>query len=109
MTGEITLRGRVLAIGGLREKTMAAYLAGVKTIILPEENRKDEDEILPEVKENVKIVYISNADEAIKLALCAEPKAEEKPCTTEEKTEKTYISTGESHGAAATIEAVAAE
>ena len=108
MTGEITLRGRVLAIGGLREKTMAAYLAGVKTIILPGENRKDENEILPEVKENVKIVYISNADEAIKLALCAEPKAEEKPCTTEEKTEKTYISAGESHGAAATIEAVAA-
>ena len=58
MTGEITLRGRVLAIGGLREKTMAAYLAGVKTIILPEENRKDESEILPEVKENVEIIYI---------------------------------------------------
>ena len=109
MTGEITLRGRVLAIGGLREKTMAAYLAGVKTIILPEENRKDEDEILPEVKENVKIVYISNADEAIKLALCAEPKAEEKPCTTEEKTEQTYVAAGESHGVGATIEAVAAE
>ena len=104
MTGEITLRGRVLAIGGLREKTMAAYLAGVKTIILPEENRKDEDEILPEVKENVKIVYISNADEAIKLALCAEPKAEEKPCTTEEKTEQTYVAAGESHGVGATIE-----
>ena len=109
MTGEITLRGRVLAIGGLREKTMAAYLAGVKTIILPEENRKDENEILPEVKENVEIVYISHADEAIKLALCAEPKAAEKSVGTEEKTEKTYISAGESHSAAATIEAGAAE
>lgn len=73
MTGEITLRGRVLAIGGLREKTMAAYLAGARTIILPEENRCDEHEILPEVKENVKIVYISHADEAMELALCGNP------------------------------------
>lgn len=75
MTGEITLRGRVLAIGGLREKTMAAYLAGVRTIILPAENRVDAKEILPEVSENTEIIYISHVDEALKIALCAEPAA----------------------------------
>ena len=69
MTGEITLRGHVLAIGGLREKTMAAYLAGVRTILLPEKNRDDTYEILPEVKENTEIIFISEVDEAINIAL----------------------------------------
>lgn len=105
MTGEITLRGRVLAIGGLREKTMAAYLAGVKTILLPEENRKDEGEILPEVKENVEIIYISHADEAARLALCAEPFAYEKKSLPQEKNENQYIAVPESHGRGAAIEA----
>ena len=105
MTGEITLRGRVLAIGGLREKTMAAYLAGVKTILLPEENRKDEGEILPEVKKNVEIIYISHADEAARLALCAEPFAYEKKSLPQEKNENQYIAVPESHGRGAAIEA----
>lgn len=91
MTGEITLRGRVLAIGGLREKTMAAYLAGVKTIILPEENRADEKDILPEVKENVRIVYISHVDEAIGLALVREPKPEPKSLGENKKVTEAYI------------------
>ena len=73
VTGEITLRGRVLPIGGLREKTMAAYLAGVKTIILPKDNIIDEEDILDEVKENVKIEYVSKVEEALKIALEQDP------------------------------------
>lgn len=105
MTGEITLRGRVLAIGGLREKTMAAYLAGVKTIILPEENRKDENEILPEVKENVEIIYISSADEAVRLALCAEPKAAEQAAKGDEKSDGAYVPVAEKRNRRTRIEA----
>ena len=73
MTGEITLRGRVLPIGGLREKTMAAYLAGVKTIMIPADNKIDEKDIIDEVKQNVEIVYISKVDEALKIALSKNP------------------------------------
>ncbi|MBQ9510098.1 MAG: endopeptidase La [Clostridia bacterium] len=78
MTGEINLRGRVMAIGGLREKTMAAYLAGVKTILIPEENRADMYQIMPVVKENVEIICISSVAEAIDIAFCTKPEASEK-------------------------------
>lgn len=73
MTGEITLHGRVLAIGGLREKTMAAYLAGVKTILIPKENEKDMDEIAQTVRDNVSIVLVSDADEVLCMALAENP------------------------------------
>ncbi|MGN1095530.1 MAG: endopeptidase La, partial [Eubacteriales bacterium] len=69
MTGEITLHGRVSAIGGLREKTMAAYLAGIKTIIIPKENLSDMEEIADEVKNNVRIVPVSELSEVLSLAL----------------------------------------
>ena len=102
MTGEITLRGRVLAIGGLREKTMAAYLAGARTIILPEENRRDEHEILAEVKEHVKLVYVSHADEAMEIALCEAPRV----CRTENEEEKAqYVRTPDVRPVSANIEA----
>jgi len=65
MTGEITLRGRVLAIGGLREKTMAAYKAGVKKVLIPKENERDLEQIDALVKENVEIVLCSTLDEAL--------------------------------------------
>ena len=73
VTGEITLRGRVLPIGGLREKTMAAYLAGVKTIIIPSDNIIDEKDIMDEVKENVEIKYVSKVEEALAIALTENP------------------------------------
>ncbi len=60
MTGEITLRGKVLPIGGLKEKSLGAYRSGIKTIIIPEENRKDLDEIPEEIKNNIN--YISVKD-----------------------------------------------
>ncbi|MBE6987927.1 MAG: endopeptidase La [Ruminococcaceae bacterium] len=65
MTGEITIRGRVLPIGGLREKTMAAYRNGIKKILVPEENRGDIDELEDIVKENIEFIFIKHYDEAI--------------------------------------------
>ena len=69
MTGEVTLRGNALAIGGLREKSLAALRSGIKTIIVPEENKKDVEELPKEVKETLKIEYMKSADDAIKIAL----------------------------------------
>ncbi|MBQ7127018.1 endopeptidase La, partial [bacterium] len=69
MTGEITIRGRVLPIGGLREKTLAAYQAGIKTVIIPYENQKDIDNLEDVVKENVKIIPVRNMNEVLKIAL----------------------------------------
>ena len=69
MTGEVTLRGNALPIGGLREKSLAALRSGIKTIIVPNENKKDVEELPREVKETLNIVYMKTADEAIKVAL----------------------------------------
>ena len=69
MTGEVTLRGNALPIGGLREKSLAALRSGIKTIIVPKENKKDVDELPKEVKETLKIEFMTSADDAIKIAL----------------------------------------
>lgn len=69
MTGEITLRGRVLAIGGLKEKTLAAFRAGIKTVIIPAENEKDIDELEGVVKENLTIIPVRTMDEVLNIAL----------------------------------------
>ncbi|WCR58450.1 endopeptidase La [Wolbachia endosymbiont of Ctenocephalides felis wCfeJ] len=69
MTGEVTLRGRVLAIGGLREKLLAALRGSIKTVIIPSENEKDIQEIPINIKEKVNIVFVKNIDEVIKIAL----------------------------------------
>ena len=69
MTGEITLRGRVLAIGGLREKTMGALRAGVHTVILPKENEKDLDEIDPNVRAKLRFVPVETVDAVFAEAL----------------------------------------
>lgn len=71
MTGEITLRGRVLPIGGLKEKLLAAHRGGIKTVIIPEKNMKDLDEIPKNVTENLTIISVKTADEVIKRALTA--------------------------------------
>ncbi len=65
MTGEISLRGRVLAIGGLKEKTMAAYRNGVTTVIVPEENRPDIDDIDPIVKQHLNFVFASHMNQVV--------------------------------------------
>lgn len=69
MTGEITLRGRVLPIGGLKEKSLAAYRAGIKTIIIPEDNKKDLDEIPESVKNEITFVPVSKMEQVIKTAI----------------------------------------
>jgi ATP-dependent Lon protease len=71
MTGEITLRGRVLPIGGLKEKAMAAHRAGLTTVIIPEENQKDIDDIPESVRQSLKIVPVDHMDQVLKLALTA--------------------------------------
>ena len=69
MTGEITLRGRVLPIGGLKEKTMAAYKAGIKKVVLPAGNLPDLDEIDPVVKENIEFIPAEHVETVLKTAL----------------------------------------
>lgn len=69
MTGEITLRGRVLPIGGLKEKTMAAYRAGIKTVVIPEENFSDLDEVDPVVKEGIQFVTAKQIETVLDTAL----------------------------------------
>ncbi|MFB7301890.1 endopeptidase La [Heyndrickxia sporothermodurans] len=69
MTGEITLRGRVLPIGGLKEKTLSAHRAGLTTIILPKDNEKDIDDIPESVRNDLKLIPVSQMDEVLKVAL----------------------------------------
>ena len=97
MTGEITLRGRVTAIGGLKEKLLAALRSGVKTVLIPQENEKDLADVPENVKAALEIVPISTADEALKWALtgsltpvewdeAAEPLPAPAPATTDPAT-----------------------
>jgi ATP-dependent Lon protease len=75
MTGEITLRGRVLPIGGLKEKLLAALRAGIRTVTIPEENAKDLVEIPDEVKNKLEIIPVSRMEEVLKIALVRMPEA----------------------------------
>jgi ATP-dependent Lon protease len=75
MTGEITLRGRVLAIGGLKEKLLAALRSGVKTVLIPQENEKDLADIPANVKEALEIIPVSTMDEVLAKALTRQPVA----------------------------------
>jgi ATP-dependent Lon protease len=68
MTGEITLTGKVLPIGGLKEKTMAAYKAGVKTVILPKANEKDISKLGKFIKDKLEFRYVSTYDEVVSSA-----------------------------------------
>src|SRR5690606_24138926 len=82
MTGEITLRGKVTAIGGLKEKLLAALRGGITTVIIPEENRKDLADIPANVTDHIEIVPVKWIDEVLDLALerpltVAQPKAAE--------------------------------
>ena len=73
MTGEITLRGRILPIGGLKEKLLAALRAGIKTVLIPKENEKDLAEIPDNVKRGLKIVPVATVDEVLQRALVSQP------------------------------------
>ncbi len=73
MSGEITLRGRVLPIGGVKEKVLGAYRAGVRTIILPQKNERDTAEIPPHVKRKLTWIYVDHMDQVLVEALCPAP------------------------------------
>ena len=70
MTGEITLRGKVLPIGGLKEKSISAHRSGIRTIIIPKENEKDIDDIPEQVRSELTIVLASHIDTVLDNAIC---------------------------------------
>jgi ATP-dependent Lon protease len=72
MTGEITLRGKVLPVGGIKDKALAAYRAGITEMILPKENEKDLEEIPGEVRDVTEVHLVENMDEVLRLALDGE-------------------------------------
>ena len=74
MTGEITLTGQILTIGGLKEKLLAAHRVGIKEVLIPKDNEKDLAEIPKKVKEDIKITSVSSIDNVLKLALTKELK-----------------------------------
>jgi ATP-dependent Lon protease len=95
MTGEITLRGRVLPIGGLKEKLLAALRAGITTVFIPKENEKDLIEIPDNVKKNLTIIPVSHVDEVIGRALSRKPE----PIEWEEKTDEIALPAEETKSA----------
>jgi ATP-dependent Lon protease len=65
MTGEITLRGHVLPVGGVKEKVLAAYRAGIREVVMPEENEKDLEDILDDVREEMTFHFVAHMDEVL--------------------------------------------
>ena len=89
MTGEVTLRGRVLEIGGVKEKTIAGHLAGLKTIILPKNNKKDMEDVPDGVKKDINFIFAKSLDDVLKVALKRNIYHEKAPKIKESRT--TYI------------------
>ncbi|HSM71022.1 MAG TPA: endopeptidase La [Anaerolineales bacterium] len=89
MTGEITLRGQVLRIGGVKEKVLAAHRLGLRTIVLPRQNEQDLDDVPDEIKKDIKIIFVDTVDEVIEAALVPAKKSKSaKSSTTKAKTKK---------------------
>ena len=96
MTGEITLRGLVLPIGGLKEKLLAAHRGGIKKVLIPEENKKDLIDIPEVIKKNIEIILVKNVDEVLKHALTKELKRVEWT-EVDQNSKKTEQSIGSTH------------
>lgn len=89
MTGEVTLRGRVLPIGGVKEKVLAAHRSGITNIVLPTENRKDLEDVPQNIRDELTVVFVDHMDEVLATALVKEAKDELVPmaCVGESKGE----------------------
>jgi ATP-dependent Lon protease len=79
MTGEVTLRGKVLEIGGVKEKVLAAYRAGLREVVLPKSNEKDLRDVPDEVRANTTFTFVQGMDEVLRLALLPVAIAADKP------------------------------
>jgi len=91
MTGEITLRGEVLAIGGLKEKLLAAHRGNLKKILIPEQNLKDLVDIPSDVKDSLNIIPVRWIDQVIELALTRQPSKKKGKSKTSHGTEKKFV------------------
>jgi ATP-dependent Lon protease len=82
MTGEVTLRGQVLPVGGIKQKVLAAHRAGLRTVVLPARNEKDLDDIPQSVRDDMHFVLVDRVEDALRTALSLEVKTEEEPAGT---------------------------
>ena len=73
MTGEVTLRGRVLEIGGVKEKVVAGHRAGIKTIVMPADNKKDLEDVPKNVKKDISFVFVSRLEDALMVSMTKWP------------------------------------
>jgi ATP-dependent Lon protease len=89
MTGEITLRGKVLPVGGIKEKVLAARRAGIKTMLLPRRNQRDLEDIPPEVLKEMEMIFVDTVDEVLGYAL-RQPVADQ-PATEAARSEPTVL------------------
>ena len=88
MTGEISISGKVLPIGGLKEKSMAAYKSGIKHVIIPKENERDLADFDPEIRENITYHPVETIDEVLALAIAAKKQPAAKPKNSRKKAAK---------------------
>jgi ATP-dependent Lon protease len=92
MTGEITLRGKVLPIGGVKEKVLGARRAGITTVILPRRNENDLEDLAPELRDQLKFVLVDNADDVLRAAFGTdESETHPVPVAPGQRTEETVV------------------
>jgi ATP-dependent Lon protease len=92
MTGEITLRGRVLEVGGIKEKIIAAHRSGLKAVILPKDNRKNMEDVTQRVKKDMKFIFVSDLDQALGEVLVTEKKKKTPKKDGETKSKRVAVS-----------------